>query len=112
MKLLSIILACLIAAALGPMALTKPPLAAPISNLQGRGLDQYTQRVIKGPAILARAATVRARNRGVARAMGDLERKGLRPALGQGISILELRNSAIGQGRTNGFLKASFQSET
>lgn len=112
MKLILLSIACLIAAALVPMASRQSPQAATIMNLQGQGLGGFTQKTITGPAVAARAITLRAKNKGVDRAMGDLERKGLRPAFYQGISILEVRNAATSRHRTNRFLKASFQSET
>ena len=79
MKLLSITLACLIAAALAPMVSTQLPHAATITKSQDRGLDRYTQKTIRGPAVAARAVKLRSKNKGVARAMRDLEKKGLRP---------------------------------
>jgi hypothetical protein len=62
--------------------------------------------------LLARIKKLRVKNKGVARAMRDLERKGLRPALEQSLSLLQIRKRAVSRVRTSRFLKASFQSES
>lgn len=112
MKLLLVSLACLVAAAIVPSALVQSPRAAAITNFQGRGVDRFTQKTLHGPEVVARIKKLRAKNKGVARAMRDLERKGLRPALDQSVTLLQIRKPAVSRDGTNPFLKASFQSET
>jgi hypothetical protein len=112
MKLFLILMACLVLAAVVPSSLIHSPRAAAITNFQGRGLDRFTQKTLHGPAVVARIKQLRAENKGMARAMRDLERKGLRPAFDQSVTLLEIRKTAVSRERVNPFVKASFQSET
>ncbi|MBC8031391.1 MAG: hypothetical protein H7Z16_14875 [Pyrinomonadaceae bacterium] len=112
MKLFLILLACLVAAAIVPTGLVQSPRAAAITNFQGPGLDRFTQKTLQGPEVVARIKKLRTKNKGVKRAMRDLENRGLRPALEQSVSLLEFRRTAVSRDGTNRFLKASFQSET
>lgn len=91
MKLLLISLACLVALVIVPPALVPSPRAAANTNLQGRGLDRFNQKTLHGPEVVARIKKLRAKNKGMARAMRDLERKGLRPAFDQSVTLLEVK---------------------
>lgn len=112
MKLLLLSVASLIAIGLAVIPLSKSHKAAATASFQNRGLDRYTEKTIIGSEVIARAKKLRSKNKGVARAMRDLEKKGLRPVPEQSVSFLQARKRAASAVRTNRFLKASFQSET
>lgn len=111
MKLILTSIACLLCAALVPTTLKQLPQAAAITNFQGRGLDRYTQKTVFGSEVVARVKKLKTKNKGVARAMRDLEKKGLRPALEQSLSVLQIRKPSVSSVRSHRFLKASLQSE-
>lgn len=107
MKLFVLSIATLIAVALAVIPLRQSHVVATTSS-QDRGLGRYTEKTIIGSEVIARIKKLRMKNKGVARAMGDLERKGLRPALEQSLSLLQARKRTVSAARTRRFLKASF----
>lgn len=116
MKKLSMIVVCLFTMALVALALLPRPVAATTKDFQKRGLDRYTQRVLRGASVVSRVQVLKEKNKGVARAMRDFEKKGFRPAFDQGISILNDKDRSLSDGIRSGpgdvLIKASFQSET
>jgi hypothetical protein len=97
--------------ALGPLAL-QSQLAATNPNLQKRRVSLYTQRTLRGAEVVDRVTSLRKKNKGLARALRDLEKQHLRPAIDQGISLLHEKNQAAAGTPSNQYLKASFKPQS
>lgn len=92
------------------------PYSAPASasntpNQQEKG-NGYKHRSVKGEAVGLRAKELRDKNKGVARAMKDLEKKGFRAAWDKGISLLDVKDEQTARSASGSMQPASFKSQS
>jgi hypothetical protein len=73
---------------------------------------RYKSKIVKGEAAALRAKELRTKNKGIARAMKDLEQKGFRQAFDQSVSVLAVKDTQISQAAPAVIRPAAFQSET
>ena len=79
---------------------------------KGDKLKGYKTLTIKGEAVAFRAVQLGRESKAVARAMKDLERRGLRRAFDKGASLIAMKNTDVARSASPVMRPASFQGST
>jgi hypothetical protein len=78
-------------------------------NSKEKTNDRYKPRIVKGEAVVRHAKELRVKNKGVARAMKDMEKKGLRQAFEHSVSVLAVKDEQASKSSSAAIRPAAFQ---